>query len=245
MIFKNVVFIIEDEGDLKFLSFIKNLATKLGVSLYYLTINPNLTIDGNAKYISNNLEETISYALNSIKADLVIAHRKKIDPFKMIFLKPEYVKLAEKFSNARFLFLREDVSQINKIGVAIDFEDEENYIDYLKASYEFSKALDIEPEFLFSFNQVYYETALTKTHTEEEARQIIQEMLETKINKIKENLAKALNGKEAILKVLKGEPKREIPFYIHENNFDICIISSKIKNKVSYLENIEVSIGIF
>lgn len=245
MVFKNIVFIIEDEGDLRFLLFIENLATKLRASLYYLTINPNLTIDGNSKYVSNNLEETISYALNSIKADLVITHRRKIDPFKMIFLKPEYVKLAEEFSSARFLFLREDVSQINKIGIAIDFEEEENYVDYPKASYKFSKALDIEPKFLFSFNQVYYETALTKTHTKEEAKQIIREMLETKVNKVKENLAKALNGKEAILKVLKGEPKREIPFYIHENNFDICIISSKIKNKVSYLENIEVSIGVF
>ncbi len=245
MVFKNLVFIIEDEGDLKFLLFVENLATKLGASIFYLTINPNLTIDGNAKYVSENLEETISYALNSLNSDLVITHRKKIDPFKMIFKKPEYVKLAEEFNNARFLFLREDISEISKIGVAIDFEDEVNYVDYLKVSYEFSKALGIEPEFLFSFNQVYYETALTKTHTVEEAKQIIQEMLETKINKIKENLAKALNGKEVTLKVLKGEPKREIPYYLHENKFDLGIISSKIKNKVSYLENIEVSIGIF
>jgi hypothetical protein len=245
MFFRNIVFVIEDEGDLKFLLFIENLATKLEASLYYLTINPNLTIDGNAKYISKNLEETISYALNSIKADLVITHRKKIDPFKMIFSKPEYVKLAEEFNNARFLFLREDTSKINKIGIAIDFDDEEDYIEYIKVSYAFSKALDVEPEFLFSFNQVYYETALTKTHTVEEAKQIISEMLETKINKIKENLAKALNGEKAVLKVLKGEPKREIPYYIHENNFELCIISSHIKNKLSYLENIEVSIGIF
>jgi len=184
MLFKNIAFIIEDEGDLKYFLFLENLSNKLNASLYYLTINPNLTINGNAKYISSNLEETISYALNSIKADIVVLHRKKIDPFKMIFSKPEYVKLAEEFENTKFLFLREDINEIKKIGIAIDFEDNTDYVNYLKSSYEFSKTFDTEPEFLFSFNQVYYETALTKTHTVEEANQIIKEMLEAKITQI-------------------------------------------------------------
>ena len=237
------IFIVEDEKDLSLLDIIKaNIKNKL-IDFIIYTIDENFKNEG-FKFTSNNLEETIKTILEVENPDLIILHKEKIDPFISIIIKPEHVKILEKFKEANFLFLDENITKINKVGVVIDFEEDIDDTQFLKEAYEISSILDGEPEFIFSFYEEYYEMALMKTHTEEEAREIINQMRQEKVESIKTKLATALDGKPAKLKVLSGDPKKRIPLYLHENKFDLAILSHHTSHLDNYVSNIEISIAI-
>jgi hypothetical protein len=236
------VFIIGDEQDIKLKQTLEKIVSSKGVNITVYTINKELKDRFN--FVSSNLEETIKFVIEKENPYLTILHKRKVDPFISIISEPEYIKITQLFKETNFLFLDEETTKIEKVGVIIDFIDELDFTEFLKQSFELSKILDGEPEFLFSFYEEYYEMALMKTHTEAEAKQIINDMKKEKIENIKSKLAVALDGKPANLKILSGNPKKRIPYYLHENKFDVAILSHYTKNLDNYLSNIEISIGI-
>ncbi len=234
-----IVFVAESEKDLKLIQVLE----KYGIEPEVYTISDELKEKG-FKLVSHDIIETLEKIISEENPQLVVLHKEKVDPFKLIVSKPEYIKIAEKFSKTNFLFLNDDAEDIRKIGVVLDFKESDNIEDFLKSAYDFSMLFKIEPEYIFSFYEEYYELALLKTHTEDEAKQILNNMREEKIELIKGKLAKALDGKPVILKVLSGDPKKRIPLYLHENNFDIAVLSHSTDGLLHYLENIEISIAI-
>ncbi len=237
------VFIIEDKNDLPLVEIIKENTKHKNIEFLIYTIDESLK-EESFKFISSNLEETIKEILEEEDPYLIILHKKKVDPFISIISKPEYIKILDKFKKANFLFLDENAKKIEKVGVIIDFEEDVDYTQFLKEAYEISSILDGEPEFIFSFYEEYYEMALIKTHTEEEAKDIINQMRQEKVELIKTKLATALDGKPAKLKILSGDPKKRIPLYLHENKFDLAILSHNTNHLDNYVSNIEISIAI-
>lgn len=240
---KKVILILKNEEDEKIYSFLEKLKNKKNIQLKIYTLKKDLKFDS-ATFVSEDLFETINNILEKENPDIIVFHKERLDPFKMIFTKPEYIKLSQTYKDQKFLFLDPSIENITKIGVVIDFPDDFDFTNFIKDSYKISKFFDSEIEYIFSFHEEYYEYALKKTHTEKEAKEIIKSMKEEKIEKIKETLAKALEGKNAKLKILEGEPKRVIPYYMIENKFDLAIISQSLKDVSHYIENIEISIGI-
>jgi len=236
-------FIVEDKNDLSLVNIVKENISKKDIEFLIYTIDESLK-SNNFKFVSDSLEETITEALENENPYLIILHKKKVDPFISIISKPEHIKILDKFKKANFLFLEEGTTKIEKIGIILDFEDEHNFLEFIQEAYKISTILDGEPEFVFSFYEEYYETALMKTHTEAEAKEIINQMKQEKIENMKTIIAKALNGKSAKLKVLSGDSKKRIPYYLHENKFDLAVLSHHTNHLDNYISNIEISIAI-
>ncbi len=239
---KKIAFIIEEKRDLNLIPLVEELAKKLNAELKIFTIDSSIT---QFECIDTDVKSAIEKIINLHSPDLISLHKENVDVFKRIFKDPEYVKIAKKFKDNNFLFILDDTKAITKIGIAIDFPDDFDFSEYAETSYNFCKSLGITPVFIFSFYEEYYEMALLKTHTEEEAREILEEMKQEKINRIKRILNKVAPQQDYQLVILSGEPKKEIPFYLHENKFDLGIISHHINDEEDYLENIEISIAIF
>ncbi len=239
---EKIAFIIEEKRDLNLLPLIEDISKKLNAQLKIFTIDPSIA---GYECIDTDIFSAIEKVINLYSPDLISLHKENVDVFKRIFKDPEYVKLAKKFKDNNFLFILDETKAISKIGIAIDFPDDFDFTDYAQTSYNFCKALEVKPTFIYSFYEEFYEMALLKTHTEEEAREILEQMKQEKINKIKKILNKIAPQEDYELVVLSGEPKKEIPFYLHENKFDLGIISHHINDEEDYLENIEISIAIF
>ncbi|EDP74031.1 hypothetical protein HG1285_05038 [Hydrogenivirga sp. 128-5-R1-1] len=237
------VFIVEDKKDLALVDIVKENIVQKNIEFIVYTIDENLK-NSDFRFISENLEKTITEVLEKENPYMIILHKKKVDPFISIISKPEHIKILDKFKKANFLFLEEGTTKIEKIGIILDFESEYDFSEFIQEAYKISTILDGEPEFVFSFYEEYYETALMKTHTGAEAKEIINQMRQEEIENTKTIIAKALNGEHARLKVLSGDPKKRIPLYLHENKFDLAVLSHHTNHLDNYISNIEISIAI-
>jgi len=240
---QKIAFIIEDEKDTKIYNFLQNLKERKNIEIITYTTKETIKFNS-ARYISSDIIETVENVIEKEIPDLIVVHKENVDPFKKIFSTPEYIKLSDKFKTQKFLFLKEDIKDVKKIGIVLDFEDDIDFTQYLKDAYDLSSIFDIMPEYIFSFYEKYYGAAVKKTHPEDEAQDIINKIKNEKIEKFQKSLAKALEGKPANLKILKGDPKKHIPYYLNENSFDIAVLSYNLHNEIHYIENIDISIAI-
>jgi nucleotide-binding universal stress UspA family protein len=203
-----------------------------------------LSSNGIEYSIRNQLEEPeITEEIKKEKPDLLVLTREKLSPFEHIFKVTFSEKLVKEFENIDILLLQEDTDKIQKILINIDKETSTPF--YIKSAYEFAKKLQVEFKLITSFFESYYEYSLMKTHPEEEAKQIVGDLLKEHIEAVKEKLAQALEGNKAELIVIKGDPKKEIPYYARKHKFDLLMINENIEDRDSYVENSEMSVGIF
>lgn len=246
MKFENVVYLLRKEEDIKvYEEVIKNIEKKLGVKIKLYTASLDLSFIEGAEYAENNLYDSIEYIINGEKPEILILTKHKFDPFSLIFSKPEFIKIAERYENTNLLFLDENIKSIDSIAIALDINNSINLDKYIDETYSFSKYLGIEPDFIYSFSPEYYELAVKKTHVEREAKTILEEMLNENVNRLKTHISKIVGGNAYKIKILQGEPKKEIPFFVNSNNYSITMINKSFNDKISYLENIEGSVGIF
>ncbi len=189
----------------------------------------------------NGIKGKIEEFYEKHKPDMIIVPHEKIDPMLHIFKHPATEKFAEKFDDCHIIFPVEEARDIKKSLIYVDPDDDTE--DFVKNAYEILSRVS-SVEFIYAFYEEYYEYSLMKTHPEEEARKILQEMYEEGLEKSRRLIAKAI-GKEITLKVIKGDPKKEVPFFATEHNYDLLGINIENENKKSFIENTEISIGLF
>ncbi len=246
MKFEKVIYLLKKEQDIRvYEEIVKDIEKKMGIKFKIYVANLNMSFIEGAEYAENDLYSSIEYILNNEKPQLLIMTKLKLDPFSLIFSKPEFIKIAEKYEDTNILFLDENIKSIDSIAIALDIKDSINLEGYIDETYSFSKSIGIEPDFVYSFSPEYYELALKKTHVEKEAKTILDEMLNEHINRFKFYLDKIVGEGKYKIKILHGEPKKEIPYFVNSNNYSITMINKSFNDKISYLENIEGSVGIF
>ncbi|NPA51443.1 MAG: hypothetical protein GXO22_00935 [Aquificae bacterium] len=205
------------------------------MKLNQLNLNYQLFIE------KNGIKDKINQYVDKYLPDLIIIPHEKIDPMVHIFKHPATEKFVEKFDKTHILFPIIEAKDIQKSIIYID-PDSDNE-QYIKASFEILSKVS-HTEFIYAFHEEYFEYSLIKTHPEDEAKRIIKELYQEGIEKSKQLIAKALN-KEVTLKVIKGDPKKEVPFFALKNGYDLLAINIHHEDKKSFIENSEISIGLF
>ncbi len=190
----------------------------------------------------NGLKSKATKFIENYHPDLLIIPHEKIDPMVHIFKHPEAEKFVEKFEDASIIFAIESSREIKKPIIYID--PNQDSVEYVKRAYNILKKICGNVEFIYSFHEEFYEYSLSKTHPDAEARSIINELYEEGLRKSKELIAKAV-GKEVTLKVIKGDPKKEVPFFAHQNGYDILSVNIENEDKKSFIENSQITIGLF
>ncbi len=180
--------------------------------------------------------------LDEFKPDLVILTQQKLNPFKHIFFLTDAEKFIKGLNDFNTLLLWEDAEKIEKILINVDLETSTE--KYVELAFQFASSITENYDFVYSFYESFYEYRLSKTHATEEAKQLVAQMFEEHVDRIKNLIAKTLKGKEVSLKVIKGDPKKEVPYYLRKNNYDLLLINQSIEDKESYVENTENSVGI-
>jgi len=194
--------------------------------------------------IKNQLEfDEATEEIETEKPDLLILTQEKISPLEHIFRISTSEKLIKKLENLDIVMLKEDEKSIDKILINIDKESSTPY--YIKSTYLFADKLGVDFELVTSFYESFYENRLRKTHPDEEAKQLVAELFKEHVDTVKRKIAEALKGDEAELIVIKGDPKKEIPYYARTHGYNLLIINENIKDRESYIENSETSVGIF
>ncbi|SNZ08174.1 hypothetical protein SAMN06265182_1196 [Persephonella hydrogeniphila] len=194
--------------------------------------------------IKNQLEfDEATEEIEAEKPDLLIVTQEKISPLEHIFKITTSEKLVKKLENLDIIMLKEDEYRINKVLINIDKESSTPY--YIKSAYLFASKLGVDFNMITSFYESFYENRLRKTHPDEEAKQLVAELFKEHIDTVKRKIAEALSGEEAELIIIKGDPKKEIPYYARTHEYDLLVINEDIKDRESYIENSETSISIF
>ncbi len=233
-------------------SLAKDISKKLGNGLYIVLVDIDeetiSSIKERLKHLNDNFHinvfSSISEAktfLEELKPTLVMVTQEKVEPLVHVFKLTDAEKFVKGLEDFNILLLWEEAEKIGKILINIDYETSTE--KYIKLSYEFSSKIAEEFDFVYSFYESFYEHKLRKTHTEDEAKQLLAKMFEEHIESIEEKIEKAL-GKRIPIKVIKGDPKKEVPYYSRIHGYDLLIINRSIEDKESYIENTENSIGI-
>ncbi len=181
--------------------------------------------------------------IKSEKPDLLIMTREKISPFEHIFKLTSSEKFIKGFEYINILLLQEDCKKIEKILINIDRDTSTLY--YIKSAFSFAKKLGVDFQMITSFCEIFYENRLKKTHPDEEAKKLVSDIFKEHIDAVKRKIAESIGGENVELIVVKGDPKKEIPYYARKNLYDLLIINEDIEEKDSYIENSEMSVGIF
>ncbi len=203
--------------------------------LNQLNINYQLYVE------KNGIKEKITQYVENYSPDMIIIPHEKIDPMVHIFKHPATEKFVEKFDKTHIIFPLKETKDIQKSLIYVDPDSDTP--EYLKSAFEILSRVS-QVEFIYAFHEEYYEYSLMKTHPEEEAKRIIKQLYEEGLEKSKQLIAKAV-GKEIVLKVIKGDPKKEVPFFAFTNNYDLLGINIHHEDKKSFIENSEISIGLF
>ncbi|WP_457642965.1 hypothetical protein [Persephonella sp.] len=177
------------------------------------------------------------------KPDLLVLTQEKISPLEHIFKLTSSEKLVKSFENIDILMLLEDTDRIEKVLINVDKETSTPY--YISATYLFVKKLGVQFDYITSFYESFYEYRLRKTHPDEEAKQLVMELFKEHLEIVKRKIAEGLKGEKVELVVIKGDPKKEVPYYARRRGYDLLIVNENIENKESYIENSETSVGIF
>ncbi len=198
----------------------------------------------NIKYRIKSFDDlkSLKATINKENPDLVILTEEKINPLKHIFTHTNAEKLLKTIEKYNVIFLQEDEDNIQKALIYVNKEVSEFYI---KTAYEFVKKIIGEVTFVYSFYEDFYELTIRKTHTEEEAEEIIEAMIEEKEKEIVRKIENAVQNQPYHLITILGEPKKEINLFAIERGFNFIIVNSKVKDKTAFIENLQVSLGIF
>ncbi len=179
--------------------------------------------------------------IDDFKPTLVMVTQEKVNPLIHVFKLTEAEKFVKGLNDFNILLLWEETQQIEKVLINLDYETTTE--EYIKLAYEFASKISKEFDFIYSFYESFYENRLRKTHADEEAKKILIEMFEEHVHTLEEKIEKAL-GKKMGLKVVKGDPKKEVPYYSRTHNYDLLVINQSIEDKESYIENTENSVAI-
>ncbi len=254
MTFKKNVFVQIDKFNWKHFYLAKDIAKALGNGLYIVLVGfseeKKEKVDKQLKDAGFSYDiklfETTGEAkafLEEMKPDLVIISQEKVDPFIHIFKITDAEKFVKKLNEYNLLLLWEDTEKIEKILINMDYETATE--EYVKISFEFASKVAKEFEFIYSFFESFYEYRLRKTHPDEEAKQLLTQMFEEHVGKIKDVMKKAIGDNPVKLRVIKGDPKKEVPYFSRTHKYDLLIINAHIEDRESYIENTENSVGIF
>ena len=249
-----IIFYLQEKVNFNNLHIVKNIASKLQKKLILLFVDTPqeekekaislISSNGINFEVKNQIEEAlIKEEINKEKPDLLILTREKISPLEHIFKTPETEKFIDSIKNIDILLLQDDATKLEKILINIDKET--STPSYIKSTYEFAKKLEVQFDFVTSFYESYYEVSLIKTHPEEEAKQIVKDLFKEHVETVKDKIARALGKEKIELIVIKGDPKKEVPYYARRKEYDLLIINENIEDKDSYIENSEMSVGIF
>ncbi|NPA53613.1 MAG: hypothetical protein GXO21_02985 [Aquificae bacterium] len=254
MEFKKNVFVQIEKFNWKNFSLAKDIAQKLGNGLYIVLVSFDKEEEEKirkevSKVCPNNKINSFSSFgeaktfLEDFKPTLVMLSQEKINPLLHIFKHTDAEKFIKGLNNFNILLLWEEAEKAEKILINIDYETATE--KYIQIAYSFTSKVAKEFSFIYSFYESFYEHMLMKTHADEEAKQLVAEMFKEHILEVKNLLKRALGGEDLPLLVIKGDPKKEVPYYSRTHGYDILIINHSIENKESYIENTENSIGIF
>ncbi len=192
--------------------------------------------------IKSDFDEGINFVKN-YSPDLLVLTKERIDPLEHIFHHTYCEKILVEFKNTNILALQEDKKTL-KNGLIYVSKDNST-VDFIKSSKYFADRILEDYRFIYSFYEDFYEKRLIKTHTEGEAKQIIAEMFREHVDTVRSLIAKAVGEEKTELLVIKGDPKKEIPYYARKNNYDLLIFNRGVEDIDSFIENSETSIGIF
>ncbi|WP_457641263.1 hypothetical protein [Persephonella sp.] len=253
MSFKKIVFFQYKKFNHKNFNLVKAISKKLDEELFILALEvddfPLEQIqqelqENNINYrieIKDNFDESIN-VVKDYNPDLLILTKEKIDPLEHIFHHTYCEKILEEFENINVLALQEDKETL-KTGLIYVSKDNATE-EFIKIAKYFADNVLEDFKFIYSFYEDFYEKRLTKTHTEGEAKQIIAEMFKDHVDGIKSLIAKALGDQKVELLVIKGDPKKEIPYYARLKRYDILIFNRNVEDRESFIENSETSICI-
>jgi len=249
-----VIFFQKDHINFNNLKVVKTIAEKLDKKLVLLLIDIpeeerlevlRVLSDSSVEFeLKNNLEfGEAKEHIKQEKPDLLVVTQEKVSPLEHIFRLTSSEKLVKSFENIDILMLLEDTDSINKVLINIDKETSTPF--YIKSAFLFVKKLGVQFDFITSFYESFYEYRLKKTHPDEEAKQLVLDLFKEHVEVVKRKIIEGLKGEKVELVVIKGDPKKEIPYYARKKGYDLLIINEDIENKESYIENSETSVGIF
>ncbi|NPA17519.1 hypothetical protein [Persephonella sp.] len=249
-----VIFFQKNHVNFNNLKVVRTIAEKLNKKLVLLLIDvpddeksevSRFLSDSNIEFeLKNQLEfDEAKEHIKQEKPDLLVVTQEKVSPLEHIFRITSSEKLVKSFENIDILMLLEDADSINKVLINVDKETSTPF--YIKSAHLFVKKLGVEFDFITSFYESFYEYRLRKTHPDEEAKQLVLDLFKEHVEIVKRKIAEGLEGEKVELVVIKGDPKKEIPYYARRRGYDLLIINEDIDDKESYIENSETSVGIF
>ncbi len=253
MSFQKLAFVQIEEFDKNNFQIVKCMASKLEADLFIFLLKIESSTLQN---IENELKnENINYHIKSFddikslkihltkeKPDIVILTEKKINPLKHIFTHTPAEKLLKHIEDFNIILLQENENNIQKALIYVTQKSTEFYI---KNSYDFIERIVGKVTFVYSFFEDAYQVSIKKTHTEEEAEEILEAMFDEKKKEISEKIKKAINDKPYKLITILGEPKKDINLFAKEKGYNFVIISTTVEDKNSFIENLQISLGIF
>ncbi len=254
MDFTRNVFVQIEKFNWKNFSLAKDIAKRLGNGLYIVLVSFDKDEEEKikkevAKVCPNNKINSFSSFgeaktfLEDFKPSLVMISQEKIDPLLHVFKLTEAEKFIKGLTNFNILLLWEEAEKADKILINVDYETATER--YIQIAYDFASKVAKEFTFIYSFYESFYEYRLMKTHADEEAKKLVAEMFKDHVSTVKTLIKNALGKEDMPLLVIKGDPKKEVPYYSRTHEYDILIINQSIDSKESYIENTENSIGIF
>ncbi len=253
MPFQKIAFVQIEEFNEKNFSIAKCISSKLNAQLFIFLLQ--IKADILPKIEEELKKENISYQIKSfdeIKSlkshiqqespDIVILTEEKINPLKHIFTHTHAEKLLKHVENFNIILLQENEDNIQKALIYVTKDSTEFYI---KNSYEFINQIVGKVTFVYSFFEDAYQVSIKKTHTEEEAEEILEAMFDEKKREISQKIKKAINDKPYKLITILGEPKKDINLFAKGKGYNFLIISNTVEDKKSFIENLQISLGIF
>jgi len=249
-----IIFYQKEKVNFKNLKIVKTITKKLERKLILLLIEvPQQEIEkvelflegeGIQFEIKDRIEAgLLKEEIRKEKPDLFVLTQEKISPLEHIFRITSSEKMVKELENVNVLLLWEDAEEINKVLINVDKETATPF--YIKSTFLFVKKLGVKFDFITSFYESFYEFRLRKTHPDEEAKQILLQLFEEHVETVKRKIAESLKGEKAELVVIKGDPKKEIPYFARRKGYDLLIINEHIEDRDSYIENSQNSVGIF
>jgi hypothetical protein len=253
MPFQKLAFVQIGKFNQKNFQIVKCITNRLNGTLYIYLLNVK---EFNLQKLEQELKEegihyeveifddikTLKSKITEHNPDIVILTEEKINPLKHIFTHTSAEKLLKHIENYNIILLQENEDNIQKALIYVTKDSTEFYI---KNSYEFVKQIIGKVTFVYSFFEDAYQVSIKKTHTEEEAEEILEAMFDEKKKEINERIKKAINNEPYKLITILGEPKKDINLFAKSKGYNFMIVSNNVEDKKALIENLQISLGIF
>ena len=252
MPFQKIAFVQIEEFNDKNFQIVKCITQKLKAELFIFLLKIEAGIltkiekelrDEKISYQIKTFDEikSLKSHIQEVNPDIVILTEEKINPLKHIFTHTPAEKLLKHVENYNIILLQENENNIQKALIYVTKDSTEFYI---KISYEFINQIIGKVTFVYSFYEDFYELTIRKTHTEEEAEEILEAMFDEKKKEISQKIKNAIDDKPYKLVTILGEPKKDINLFAKSKGYNFVIISSTVEDKKSFIENLQISLGI-